>query len=365
MLDEHESYVYPVTLSPDAKLLASGAWDHTVRIWDVASGAELIVLRDHQAPVFDISFDSSGSRLVSVSNDGQVLVWDTSTFAKLKTIELGPATGFAASFSRDDSLLVIASGGLRVFDGTTFELLKKLHDECDSHLEPEHAAGIVFSPDGTEFISYSGKLCHEPGPWLSTWSAETLQLQQRVRMPYESATTVAYSPSGSEIAVGHEWGQVSIWQRGEFDEPLAELGGHAEEVFDVRYLPDGSRIVTTGRDGTIRLWDSETHRAMGVLRGHDDYVFSLAVDPRGRRFLSGSGDGTIRIWETSPLTQRLRNAIDAQGRRATVEQMAESLTNDHSTPEAALWQIEQMSDISLTVRRELKFAVLRRLQNLE
>ena len=43
-LGGHQNSVYSIAYSPDGKTLASGSWDNTVRLWDVATGRCLAIL---------------------------------------------------------------------------------------------------------------------------------------------------------------------------------------------------------------------------------------------------------------------------------------------------------------------------------
>ena len=359
VLQGHESYVYPVAMSPNGDVIASGSWDHTVRIWDVRSGAEIVVLREHSSTVYGLAFDSTGSRLVSASGDGKVIVWDTTTYTVSNQLDLSPATAYTAAFSPDDSLLVVACGGLNVFDGTTFELKRELRSATLDHLDPAYVTSVVFSPRGDEFISYWGKHW-EANRDLTVWDASTLEPKKRLRPPYERVFAVTYSPDGSQIAMTHQWGEISLWRTDELDQPFAEIHGHSEEAFDIAYLPDGSRLMTAGRDNTIRMWDAENHRQLAVLRGHDDYVFSLAISQDGQRIVSSSGDGTVRIWETTPLTDRLESMRIADTLRPRAESLVGALFNEFGESDTVVEHLQTNTELSPAMRREAMFAVARR-----
>jgi WD40 repeat protein len=65
--------------SPDGSQLAlAGAEqaDQLVKVWDVASGKQLVTLRGHTGPVWDVAFTSDNQRLASASDDGTVKLWD-------------------------------------------------------------------------------------------------------------------------------------------------------------------------------------------------------------------------------------------------------------------------------------------------
>ena len=65
---------------------------------------------------------------------------------------------------------------------------------------------------------------------------------------------------------------------------------------DVAFLPDGSRVVSSSKDRTVRLWDPVTGDNVVALHGHPGVVRSLAVSRRGDFIASCGRDRTVRIW---------------------------------------------------------------------
>ncbi len=49
-LPGHKDQVVWMRFSPDQKMIATGSWDDTVRLWEAATGKELAVLTGHKAP---------------------------------------------------------------------------------------------------------------------------------------------------------------------------------------------------------------------------------------------------------------------------------------------------------------------------
>jgi hypothetical protein len=65
-----------LVISPTGYQVAVAEVDHSVTVYELASGAVRRRLRGHANQVFQLAFTPDGSRLVSVSWDGTGLVWD-------------------------------------------------------------------------------------------------------------------------------------------------------------------------------------------------------------------------------------------------------------------------------------------------
>jgi WD40 repeat protein/tRNA A-37 threonylcarbamoyl transferase component Bud32 len=93
-----------------------------------------------------------------------------------------------------------------------------------------------------------------------------------------------------------------------FNQNQQTLKGHTREVTSVSLSPDDKRIVSSGMDGTIRMWEADTGRELFTIKVHDESpyshhesyaVMSVAFSPTGESFASGSGDNTVRIWRAT------------------------------------------------------------------
>ncbi len=73
---DHQSRVWSVAFSADSQYLASSGFDHTVKIWDLATGQCIQVLRGHDGEVWSTTFSPQGTEIASSSQDGQVWLWE-------------------------------------------------------------------------------------------------------------------------------------------------------------------------------------------------------------------------------------------------------------------------------------------------
>jgi WD40 repeat protein len=74
----HEGVVRGVSFSPDSVLLASGAEDGTIKVWDVNGGTLLHSVGDRSTKgVVDVEFSPDGTTIASASKDLLIRIWQT------------------------------------------------------------------------------------------------------------------------------------------------------------------------------------------------------------------------------------------------------------------------------------------------
>ncbi|ETO24774.1 G-protein beta WD-40 repeats containing protein [Reticulomyxa filosa] len=82
--------------------------------------------------------------------------------------------------------------------------------------------------------------------------------------------------------------------------------GHSDYVSSVKFSPDGSKIVSSSNDETVRVWDVETGNVIVILQGHLAFVNDARFSPRGDMIASCSGDNTIRLWDMNSGKEMMR-----------------------------------------------------------
>ncbi|KAL2782711.1 WD40-repeat-containing domain protein [Aspergillus keveii] len=88
-LSVYYAYVQCLSLSLDGQLLASGSSDGTVRVWNLTTDQESIVLKGNGKRMFTVSFSPDGRLLTSSYSDGKIRLWDLSEGALQKETSIG------------------------------------------------------------------------------------------------------------------------------------------------------------------------------------------------------------------------------------------------------------------------------------
>ena len=127
---------------------------------------------------------------------------------------------------------------------------------------------------------------------------------RRVLVGHDSGVdAVAVAPDGRWLVSSGSDGTVRIWDVAT-GEQRAVLAGHSGPVRAVAVAPDGQWLVSGGSDRTVRIWDVATGEQRAVLAGHSGPVRAVAVAPDGQWLVSGGSDRTVRISDVATGEQR-------------------------------------------------------------
>ncbi len=75
--------------------------------------------------------------------------------------------------------------------------------------------------------------------------------------------------------------------------------GHRGDVYHAEFSPDGRRIATAGKDGTVRLWDPVSGRELLRIAAHDTEVNWVAFSPDGKFLATTGDDGLVKLHDAA------------------------------------------------------------------
>jgi WD40 repeat protein len=334
-MDAHSDMVFGFDSSADGSTLATGGRDGTVKIWDGRTMTAVSEKQLNRGPVFAVAVSPEGRHIVAGCEDGSVVLIDRSTDVVRVACTLNDAVNYV-SLSGDG--LVAAATGVgqgAVWKVASGELLSDLDADSEGLIGVAYArdgsylltwttggALIVRSPDGSAIqrrLHFPAEIqcaaTSADGGWIAAggfdasfavWDARSGDLLHvtRVARADTLVRTLAFSPDGELIASGHGNRVISVWST-RTGSILTQRRGHTETVSGVRFNAEGTRMISSSWDRTLRLWavsPVDEIDGQARLRGHTARVMATEFAPDGSLLASASGDGTIRLWEPNLLT---------------------------------------------------------------
>jgi WD40 repeat protein len=292
-LSGHANAVWDVAFSPDGTRLATASPDRTAKVWDAATGEELITLSGHTNRVIGVAFSplDGGRFLATASLDRTAKVWDVSAGQELLTLSGHTAAVNSVAFSPDGTHLATASsdGTVKVWDAASGQELLTLF----GHIAAVNS--VAFSPDGTHLATASSD------GTVKVWDAATGKELLALSGHTAAVNSVAFSPGGTRLATASDDQMAKVWDISSSQKLLITLSGHIAAVNDVAFSPDGTRLATASDDQMVKVWDATTGGELLTLSGHTAAVNSVAFSPLdGGKFLAtASSDGTAKVWDAS------------------------------------------------------------------
>lgn len=256
-----------------------------IRAMDVAESAGLVA-------VYALEIDLEAEEVV----ERRVYVMELDTFEDVAVVTLGDHALENIRLSPDGELLALGArdGQLSVVRSRTGEevLAPRAADEYPCCL-----GALVWSPDGTRL--------HAGGQDGTLRTFDTTTWEQVGEHPLaEGLFALRYSrvtDDGNTIVVPAESGDVFLVDAGSgapIGDPFFAAGTQLQTA---ALISDGTRLVAESRDGTMRLWDVATRRAIGpALGGHVELV--TAMEPTGPTSVvtGGANDQTVMTWDLTP-----------------------------------------------------------------
>jgi len=238
-------------VSTDANSLAWCENDTRVIVQNLRSGRSMVLEAGSHQPSMAISGDG---RVVATGGYGTTAkVWDAAAGFLVHTLDAGPAGGLTPVFSPDEKILAIGNrnGETRLYETETGKLL---------HVLPKKMTqGLKFSPDGRVLAA-----AYVDGS-IGLWDVANGQLIRACPTSGEETYRVEWSPRGDVLVTSGRKSKTTLWDPKDLS-VLKELES-PEWVICVRFSPDGARLFSAG--GSMAKGPDRKVTVWGVREGLD------------------------------------------------------------------------------------------------
>lgn len=242
--------------------------------------------------------------LIAAAGQERVRLLDSKTGDELGALAFPEGIPHVIRFSRDGKVLMVAggtpvrSGSVVLFDVETGKRLTTIGDEVDAVLAAD------LSPDQS-LVALGGS-----GEIVKVYSTTDGSLQYKIEKHTDWITAVAFSPDSQTLATADRAGGIHLWDAASGGIKLS-LSEHKASVKALDWRSDGKFLASAGEDGRIVWWDAkdgwpainktgahQPKRPEGTYGDIPNGVLAARYDRHGRLVTAGR-DGVVRVWDSA------------------------------------------------------------------
>ncbi len=267
--------------------------------------------------VRSVAFSEDSSQLLVAGDDGTISIWDRNDDKKKLPYEKrekpiyghgGSVRGCLPLPNSSDLIIISGSYDQNVHSLNVSKYLKVRGLFENPPKEPGRPAAFRPADSDVSVLDNSCQSetsgCGSDGPTEPVPSENVLASFPRSDKDNSKKTTAPEEPSASNVEPRR-----SV----QFNAKNEGLG-HRDSVYSAAFSRDGKRVISASRDQTARVWNSETGLPVNTVTGQptvfnddDDNVFQEghALDlfvmrffPDGEKLLTTGFDGEVRIWDS-------------------------------------------------------------------
>ncbi|WP_226390943.1 WD40 repeat domain-containing protein [Penaeicola halotolerans] len=290
-LTGHNDCVYALSRGRAANLFFSGAGDGMVVEWDLTQPKDGKLIAKVPQSVYAVCYDQARGQLLIGENYQGLHVIDLQTNRELYAVQLTDAAIFDIQVKGDLAWIATGDGVVIVFDLVRQGIIKHIKSSDKS------ARTISIHPDLEQFaVGYSDHL-------IRIFDFD-YQLIQTLQGHTNSVFTVKYSPDGSYLLSAGRDAHLKAWNVVQAYVLQEDIIAHMYAINHIDFSADMKYFVTCSMDKSIKVWDLQSFKLLKVIdkarhAGHGTSINKLLWSDFDSLIVSASDDRTLSIWDLS------------------------------------------------------------------
>jgi WD40 repeat protein len=289
----HADQVTALAFSPDGKMVASGSWDGTARLWEADTGKELYRAYAIEDGVSAVAFSPRGRSLAIRDERGGIFVWEWAVGRK-RSLTIGPDPGYATVrptplvFSPDGATLAFALGNqIHLCDIRAGKEVRRIGKRDDNPFV--HC--LAFSPDGRILASGGSDKVIRLWEWPTGKSIRSLTGSD------DCVEAVAFSNDSKRLTSVDRWAEIRLWDVAK-GTTIRQVGGGTETYSSITFFEEGRCFTGGGDEGGARVWDVTSAKELRRLDGVPRFLNCVAISPDGKRLAAAAdSEHAVRFWD--------------------------------------------------------------------
>ena len=320
-LSAHSDNVSSLAFSPDGRYLASGRFDDSIIIWDLDSQLPAMPpLNGHVGDIWSLSYSPAGETLIAGSSDGNIVFWDARMGQTIgEPLAAHSATIADIAISSNGRLLASAGrdNTVRVWDMTEIEKTRQLGPDLQGHSGLDRA--VAFSSD-SHILAIDAD-----DNTIQLWdisdanrAAEFGELRdavnyKQVGFPLQGhegwITSLTFRPGGTYLASADRNGSIFLWDVSKVNASAGNTDNldfrilieGDSPIWDLTFSSDGARLAGADGSGRVSMWDmTEQYALASQFHGPGSRITSLALSSDADTLAVGDGNGQLTIYAINP-----------------------------------------------------------------
>jgi WD40 repeat protein len=261
------------------------------------------IFTGHSGPIYDIQSDEQF--VYSAAADRFVTRWDKSTGEQDAFAIRCEAVPFSIQlFCKGQKLAIgLASGQIHIVD---------VHQKRETHHFTQHQAGIfaIFETNDQRLLCVG-----DADGFLSVWETSSMKLLIILPLSCGKIRSIRQL-SETSIVIAGGTGDALVLET-EFFNEIHRFYAHEDGTSTLCIDRTRNELITGGKDGYLRWWDSETFSLKKALPAHKGTIYGIeCIDDD--HFVTISRDKSVKIWKASERKVIHKLSYKSSGHRRSI-----------------------------------------------